>query len=268
MKELAVIYMVAGISSRFEGKAKQLAKVGPQGETLIEYSLKQALSAGFNKIIFIVGEKTEKPFKELFGNQYQGIPIEYAFQKYDPEKRDKPWGTLDALCQIRNIINSPFIVCNGDDIYGKESFKLLYQHLQQHQTSATLGYKLQNVLPDKGFVNRGIFKIQNNKVISIDETFNISKENLSEKNLTSDSLCSMNIFALPQNNLKDLDLILTKFKEEHNGDKKIESLLPVELTNLIKENKLIMEIYPTPEKWYGLTNPEDELILKEQLKNI
>jgi NDP-sugar pyrophosphorylase family protein len=268
MKELEIVYMVAGMSSRFNGKVKQLAKIGPQGETLIEYSLKQALSAGFDKIIFIVGEKTEKPFKELFGNQYQGIPVEYVFQKYDSEKRDKPWGTLDALCQIKDIIKSPFIVCNGDDIYGKESFKLLYQHLQQHQTSATLGYKLQNVLPDKGFVNRGIFKIQNNKVISIDEVFDISKENLNSKNLTSDSLCSMNIFALHPNNLEDLNQILIKFKESNKEDRKIESLLPVELTNLIKENKLIMAIYPTPEKWYGLTNPEDELVLKEELKNI
>jgi len=268
MKELEIVYMVAGMSSRFNGKVKQLAKIGPQGETLIEYSLKQALSAGFDKIIFIVGEKTEKPFKELFGNQYQGIPVEYVFQKFNPEKRDKPWGTLDALCQIKDIIKSPFIVCNGDDIYGKESFKLLYQHLQQHQTSATLGYKLQNVLPDKGFVNRGIFKIQNNKVISIDEVFDISKENLNSKNLTSDSLCSMNIFALHPNNLEDLNQILIKFKESNKEDRKIESLLPVELTNLIKENKLIMAIYPTPEKWYGLTNPEDELVLKEELKNI
>src|SRR3989344_9452907 len=98
MMELALVYMVAGLSKRFGGKPKGLAKVGPNGETLLEYSLNQALPAGFTKIIFIVGEKTERLFKEKFGNSYKGVPIEYAMQEYDSAKRDKPWGTADALC--------------------------------------------------------------------------------------------------------------------------------------------------------------------------
>ena len=239
MKDIALVYMVAGISSRFKGKIKQFAKIGPEGETLIEYSLNQALPAGFSKIIFIVGNLTEKPFKEMFGDNYKGIPIKYVLQKYNPLLRDKPWGTLDALCKINEIIDSPFIVCNGDDIYGKKSFKLLYDHLQENQTGATIGYSLENVIPEKGTVNRGIFEIKENKVVSIKEVFDITKENLISKNLNQDSLCSMNIFALYPKTLTYLEEILVQFKEKHKEDRKIESLLPVELTNLIKNNKLI-----------------------------
>src|SRR3989344_8953487 len=108
MKNVAIVYMVAGMSSRFGGKIKQFAKVGPNDETLIEISLNQALKAGFSKIIFIVGNLTEAPFKEKFGNEYNGIPIEYAYQIFNPEKRDKQWGTLDAVCSIKEIIKTPF----------------------------------------------------------------------------------------------------------------------------------------------------------------
>jgi len=267
MKNIALVYMVAGISSRFKGKIKQFAKVGPNNETLIEYSLNQALPAGFNKIIFIVGNLTEKPFKEMFGEEYKGIPIEYALQKYDLSIRDKPWGTLDALCQTRNVINTPFIVCNGDDLYGKESFKILYNHLQEKNIGATLGYKLGNVLSEKGTENRGIFKIQDNNVASIKEIFNISKENLIFKGFNKDSLCSMNIFALQPETLNYLTKILSNFKQEHKGNRKIEALLPAGLTNLIKNNQLTMKIYSTPDKWIGITNPEDETIVKNILKN-
>lgn len=118
-KEIALVYMVAGISSRFMGKIKHFAIVGSRGETLIEYSLKQALPSGFSKIIFIVGNKTEKPFREKFGNSYNGIPVYYALQFYDESLRDKPWGTTDALCSIKSLIDCPFVICNGDDLYGK-----------------------------------------------------------------------------------------------------------------------------------------------------
>jgi dTDP-glucose pyrophosphorylase len=123
MKEVAIVYLVAGISSRFGGKIKQFAVVGSNGETLIEYSMNQAIKAGFNKIIFIVGNSTEKPFKEKFKDSYKGIEIKYAHQLYDPKERDKPWGTCDAICSAKNLINGAFVVCNGDDIYGEKPFR-------------------------------------------------------------------------------------------------------------------------------------------------
>lgn len=266
-KDIALVYMVAGISSRFGGKIKQFAKV-TDNETLIEYSLNQALKAGFTKIVFIVGNKTEQPFKEMFGDNYKMIPISYCSQKYNENERDKPWGTVDALSSIKDSINCPFVVCNGDDIYGENTFKILSKHLKNKNSCATIGYRLGNVLPENGSVNRGIFQVKNNKVLSVKEELGITKANLEEKILSEESLCSMNIFALYPEVINELSDILIKFKKEHKGDRKIECLLPNELNKLIEQKKIIMKIYKTPDKWFGVTNPEDEEIIKKQLESL
>jgi len=271
-KDIAIVYMVAGLSSRFGGKIKQFAKVGPKEETLIEYSLNQALSAGFNKIIFIVGEKTEQGFKEMFGNSYKEIAVYYAFQNYDKEKRDRPWGTADALCSAKDIIDCPFVVCNGDDIYGKKVFEIFIKHLKKQdsenkKTSATIGYKLGKVLSEDGSVNRGIFQIDSeNNVKSIKEVFDITKENLSLKNLSENDLCSMNIFAFHPEVLSLLNDKLLEFKKEYAEDRRAECLLPNEISGLIEKEKKIIEIYSTDEKWLGITRPEDETKVKEILR--
>ena len=262
--EIALVYMAAGISSRFGGKIKQFVKVGPNQETLIEYSLKKALPAGFTKIIFIVGNKTEQPFREKFGTSYKGIPVEYALQTYDEKLRDKPWGTTDALCSLKDL-DCPFVICNGDDLYGSSTFQQLVNHLKTKETCATIGIRLLEMLPDKGNVIRGIFEVENNKVKSIIETYDINKENLYSKGLNKESLANMNIFALTPQVLDELNKILQNFKQIHKGDRKIECLLPVEISNLIKTNKITLEIYSTTEKWLGITNPEDEEIVRNNL---
>jgi dTDP-glucose pyrophosphorylase len=264
--DLAVVYMVAGMSSRFGGKIKQFAKVGPNGETLIEHSLNQAIKAGFNKIVFIVGEKTKQPFLEMFGESFRGIKVDYAFQYFNPQERDKPFGTVDALCSIENVVNCPFVICNGDDIYGESTFKLLANHLKNNSNSATVGYFLGKTLPDKGTTNRGIFSIDKNYVVDIKEVFNIEKENLKKDSLTEKSLCSMNIFALHQDIISKLKIILDEFKIKNKDDRKIECLLPVEIANLIKAGEIKMNIYASIDPWFGVTNPQDEEIVKNQIK--
>jgi len=257
-KEIALVYMVAGLSNRFEGKIKQLAQVGPEGETLIECSLNQALPAGFTKIIFIVGEKTETAFKEKFGSIYKGRKVEYVFQGYDKSKRDKPWGTTDAVCSLIGKVNCPFVVCNGDDLYGFDAFKQLVGHLKEDRGCATAGYLLGKVIPENGFVNRGIFVIRDELVKSIKEEVGLSRENLAEKGLNENSLCSMNIFALTPSVLDYLNLILDRFKEEFRDDRNIECYLPEQLGRLIQRGMIRIAIYPTDEIWIGITNPEDE----------
>lgn len=266
-KDIAVVYMVAGISNRFGGKIKQFAKV-TETETLIEYSLSQALKAGFTKIVFIVGNKTEQPFKEMFGDNYKGIPAYYIFQKFDSKERDKPWGTVDALCSAKDLLNCPFVVCNGDDIYGEEAFKVLTKHLKKESCGAAIGYRLGEVLSEEGSVNRGIFKINNDSVISMEEMLNISRENIQEKNLSEDSLCGMNLFAFHPEILEKLSNRLTKFKEEYKDNKDVECLLSRELNNLIKSGEIIIRVYQTNEKWFGITNPGDELAIKKQLESV
>ena len=266
-KEISLVYMVAGMSSRFGWKIKQFSKVWPDNTTLIEYSLKQALPAGFSKIIFIVGKMTELPFKEMFWNDYKWIPVEYALQKFDETRRDRPRWTVDALCSAKNNIDWSFVVCNGDDIYGSESFKILYNHLEKSEYSATLWYILGNVIPDEWSTNRGIFKVDlDNNVTDIKEIIWIEKNKLTEIWLKTEDLCSMNIFWLSKSALEWLYTILNTFKTNNMWDRRIECYLPVEISNLIKEEWLKMKLYPTPDTRFWVTNPEDEEIVKKQIE--
>ncbi|MFH1592584.1 MAG: sugar phosphate nucleotidyltransferase [Candidatus Woesearchaeota archaeon] len=265
-QDIALIYMVAGISSRFHGKIKQFAKVGPNEENMIEYSLKQALPARFTKIIFIVGTKTEEPFRKLFGDSYMEIPVFYAQQHFDPNTRDRPWGTVDALCSAKDIIDCPFVVCNGDDLYGKNAFRTLVNHLRVHKEAATIGYQLINVLPETGKTNRGIFQIDpNNNIKTLTEVLDVEKSDLNSKGLKPDDLCSMNIFGLHPETLHLLNSKLESFKEKHKEDRKKECLLPNELSKLINKQQLVMRLYLTKDQWFGITNPEDEEIVREAL---
>jgi len=268
-KEIAVVYMVAGIGSRFGKGIKQFAKVGPNNETLIELSINQAVRAGISKIIFIVGNLTEKPFKEKFRNSYKEVPIIYAAQKFDPEKRDKPWGTGDALLAAKPYIDCPFIICNGDDLYGEQTFKILINHiLNQEKTGATIGYKLKQALSNSGAVNKGIFQLNpDNTIKSITEFQGITRENLKKRGLKEEDFCSHNIFALYPEILDSIEENVEKFKQEHKEDRKIECFLPTELNRLISERKLKLKCYSTPEKWINVTNRKDEAEVREKLKN-
>lgn len=266
---ITIVYIVAGLSSRFGGKIKQFAKVGPNGETLIEYSVNQAINEGVEKIVFVVGEKTEQGFKEMFGNNYKNIPVEYGFQRYDKELRDKPWGTADAMCCAKDLIDDWFIVCTGDDIYGKNTFKILINHIKENQECATIGCKLINGVPKTGSVNRGIFTLDKDfYVIDIVETFNIEKSKIQEMGLEFDTLCSPSIFALNPNELNLINSSCEKFKQEHSNDRKKECLLPVEISNLIKQNKLKLKLLIMPDLWFSVTNPEDEEVVRNKLKDL
>jgi dTDP-glucose pyrophosphorylase len=264
-KEIAIVFMVAGVSSRFGGKIKQFAMV-TENETFIEFSLNQALKAGFNKIVFVVGNKTEQVFKEKFGNSYKNIPIQYALQTYDSEVRDRPWGTGDAACSIKNIINCPFVICNGDDIYGEKTFQTLYNHLQENNEEATIGYKLIETLPDTCKRNMGIFQIKDNYVQSMEEVYNIDKFDLKATNSNPDDLSSMNIYALHPEIIHLMNRKLELFKEQHRNDRKAEALIQHLLTSLIQENKMKMKIYPSSEKTFGITKPGDEEVAKNIIK--
>ncbi|MFH1802014.1 MAG: sugar phosphate nucleotidyltransferase [archaeon] len=263
--EKAVVYMVAGMSSRFGGKVKQFAEVGENGETLMEVSMQQALAGGASKIIFVVGNKTEILFKEKFGDSYQGVPVSYAYQKFDEAERDKPWGTTDALCAAREVVDCPFVVCNGDDLYGENSIKDLFDCLDG-EDEGTVGFQLGKVVPEEGGVNRAIFTEEGGYVMSLVEEFGIEMSKLSGRGLSGESLCSMNIFGLHPGVLDMLQQKLMAFKKAHAGDRKAESILPGDLSELINEGKIKMKLFPARDKWIGITNPGDEAAVREFLK--
>ena len=262
-KKTAIVYLAAGISSRFSGKIKSLAEVGQNRETLMEISMKQAIPF-FSEIIIIIGDKTE-PIKNYFRNEFRGVPIFYAKQIYDEKERDKPWGTVDALCSAKELIDCDFVVCNGDDLYGTNAFNILAEHLKKNEEDATLGYRLSETLPENGAVNRGIFQIENDYVNEIKEIKNIDKKNLNLFGLKEDELCSMNIFALKKESLNYLNEKLAEFKEKNRNDRKIECYLSEEISKLINEEKMKMKMYNCGEKWLGITNPGDEEIVKREL---
>jgi NDP-sugar pyrophosphorylase family protein len=268
-KNIAIVYMVAGMSSRFGGKVKQFARVGPDGETLIEYSLGQAIRAGFNKIIFIVGDMTEGPFREMFGDEYKGLPVSYARQEFDSEIRDKPWGTTDAVCSAEEFIDCPFVVCNGDDLYGENNFRMLVEHLRNKGGGATIGYRLWDMLPNDGSVNRGIFDVdEDGNVVGLKEVLGIEKSRLDEIGLSKDDSCSMNVFGLPVEAVGMLKNELDKFKTDHVGDRKAECLLPEEVSRILKGGELEMKVYPAIDMWFGVTRPEDVESVRDELKKL
>ncbi len=243
MQNITLVYPLAGLSSRFKGKIKQLEKIGTNNETLLEYSIKQALPAGFTEIIFIVGEKTEQAFRQTFGNSYNNVPIKYAKQTFNPKTRDKPWGTADAACTILPIIKNPFIICNGDDIYSAEVFRILVDHLKEFpEQNAAIGYPLENTFIQTTKGNRGMFTTnENNEVRKIVETLGIEKDSYHKLNLSPEDLSSMNIWALTPKTLSLLNEQLKKFKEQNKDSRTAECGLPTELSNLCEKNKIKMK---------------------------
>lgn len=268
MKEIGLVYMVAGLSARFGGKNKSFAAVGPKGETLIEYSLACALKSKFTRIVFIVGNATEHAFREKFGSNYNGIPVLYAKQTYDEKERDRPWGATDAITSAKEIINFPFVVCNGDDIYGEETFRALYNHLAETETeNATVGYFLRNVLPAKGSCNRAIISVDDSGYMSdIDEIFGIEREKIADKGLNEGNLCSMNIFAFVPEVLAPLHSKVEDFKERNRADRKAEYPLPVALSELLREKRVRIRLYGTSSRCPGVSWTGDEIIVREELE--
>ena len=208
MKETALVIMAAGIGSRFGGGIKQLAPVGPSGEIIMDYSIHDAIEAGFNKVVFIIRKALEKDFKEIIGNRIEKqIPVIYAYQELNAlpegyevtEGRTKPWGTGQAVLMVKGLIDCPFLVINADDYYGKEGFRIIHEYLVQGGTSCMAGFVLKNTLSDHGGVTRGVCKMDaDNNLTEVDDTKNIVKTadgaEADGKVLDCNSLVSMNIW--------------------------------------------------------------------------
>lgn len=271
-KKISVVYMVAGLSSRFGGKIKSLVQVGPNNEALIEVSMQQAIKAGFNKIVFVVGNSTEKAFREKFGNSFKfkgkTIPVFYAKQNFDPSERDKPWGSCEAAVSAKPFLKEPFVVCNGDDIYGEEAFQLAVNWIKKNNSPAIVAYELRNVLPEKGSNNRGIISLdKKGNIEKIAEILNIEKSALAEKGLKENDLCSMNFYGLLPETLSLLEKRLLEFKSAHKEDRKAECYLPAELSNLIKQKNVSIKLLKTNYKPIGITNPGDEETVRAALSS-
>lgn len=283
MKKTALVIMAAGIGSRFGKGIKQLAPVGPNGEIIMDYSIHDALEAGFNKVVFIIRKDIEEEFRTVIGNRIEKITeVEYAFQALEdlpegfekPEDRTKPWGTGQAVLAARKVLSEPFMVINADDYYGKEAYVKVHDYLVQEQEAdgvmhiCMAGFRLGNTLSDNGSVTRGICHIEDGALTGVTETHDIYKtesgaETRSEEGqaeeLDVNSLVSMNMWGLTPEFMDVLEKGFVEFLSEIKpGDIKKEYLLPEMIDRLIKAGKAKVDVLETKDTWFGVTYQEDK----------
>lgn len=286
-----LLIMAAGIGSRFGGGIKQLAPVGPNGEIIMDYSIHDAIEAGFNKIVFIIRRDIEADFKEVIGDRIEalcsrlGVEVGYAFQSLDnipegvsvPEGRTKPWGTGQAVLIAKDLINEPFAVINADDYYGKEAFVKIHNFLTSEIKAngfCMAGFVLKNTLSDNGGVTRGICKMDDNGYLTdVVETHDIVKtaDGAASNGTVIDieSLVSMNMWGLAP---EYMDMLKTGFadffKTVDANPLKAEYLLPIHIGQLLRENKVTVKVLSTPDKWFGVTYQEDKDFVIESFKKL
>ena len=294
MKKTALVIMAAGIGSRFGKGIKQLAPVGPKGEIIMDYSIHDALEAGFNKVVFIIRKDLEDEFKKVIGDRISNITeVAYAFQEIDdlpgnftkPADRTKPWGTGHAVLAAKKVLSEPFAVINADDYYGKEAYVKVHDYLvQDHPQDGPMhicmaGFRLGNTLSDNGGVTRGVCVVdENGNLTGVNETKNIvktaegagvEKEDGTVDPIDKNSLVSMNMWGLTPEFMETLEKGFVEFlggiKE---GDIKKEYLLPELIDQLIHSGKAAVDVLETKDEWFGVTYQEDKASVQAAFKKL
>jgi len=272
MRDISLLIMAAGMGSRYGG-LKQLDQVGPNGETIIDYSVYDAIKAGFTKIVFIIRDDFESQFKSQITNKYLDlIDLEFAYQDINylpsgfspPTNREKPWGTGHAILSAKTYINEPFVVINGDDFYGRESFKTIadyYQTEENHFSMVT--FRLENTLSIFGGVTRGLCTIIDEKLNTVVETSNLEKNNngVSSDNgelLKGDEPVSMNMWGFTPILFDYLEEKFINFLKEEGSELKSEYLIPSVINDLIQAGDESVHILNSSESWFGVTYKEDK----------
>ena len=295
MKDTALVIMAAGIGSRFGGGIKQLEPVGPGGEIIMDYSIHDAMEAGFNKVIFIIRRDLEKDFKEIIGHRIEKLlPVEYAYQELQDlpagyevtPGRTKPWGTGQAVLSVKGMVDGPFLVINADDYYGREGFRRIHDYMAEHMDSQSEiydicmgGFVLSNTLSDNGTVTRGVCQVDGDGFLTnVTETYNIqmkedglhaTNESGAPVTINPSQPVSMNMWGLPASFIQELEkgfpVFLDSLKE---GDIKSEYLLPKIIDNLVQNKKARVTVLDTPDKWFGVTYREDKQAVTDAIRGL
>ncbi|WP_153798034.1 sugar phosphate nucleotidyltransferase [Foetidibacter luteolus] len=285
MQQPTLVILAAGMASRY-GSMKQTQSFGPSGETIMDYSIYDAIKAGFKKVVFIIREDFAENFKAIFEPKLAGkIETAYVYQQLDkfvgdrviPTERVKPWGTAHAILCCKGTVNEPFAVINADDFYGADSFVKAYQFLTTHcnpTTYAVVGYELENTLSENGSVSRGVISINDkNEMTAIDERLKIFKDGsriVYEENnvlteLPSDTKVSMNFFCFDSNFIDLCEKEFDSFLDANIQDPKSEFLMPKMADHFIKTGQGVIEIVPTSSKWFGVTYKEDAPVVQANI---
>lgn len=288
--DTALVIMAAGIGSRFGGGIKQLESVGPNGEIIMDYSIHDALEAGFNKIVFIIRRDIEADFRAIIGDRIEavcakrGVEVAYAFQSLDavpegvtvPEGRTKPWGTGQAVLAARDVVDRPFVVINADDYYGKEAFVKLHAFLSEGgEDYAMAGFILKNTLSKNGGVTRGVCQMDEKGFLTnVVETSNIVKTDdgaaVDGVSVDAESLVSMNMWGLRP---EFMELLEQGFREFFQGAAKenplkAEYLLPIYVGQLLQQGRVNVRVLQTGDKWFGVTYREDKPAVTESFRRL
>ena len=295
MQKPALVVMAAGMGSRYGG-LKQIDPVGRHGEIIMDYSLYDALEAGFEKVVFIINRKIEKDFYEVIGKRAEKhMEVRYVFQQPDamlpagfsvPEDRVKPWGTAHALLCCKNDVNEPFAAINADDYYGKRAFKVLYDYLQNAKDGAKadfsmVGYLAKNTLTEHGSVARGVCEVdQNGELVNIVERLKIFKtpegpaytedDGQTFVHFPEDNLVSMNFFGFTPALFPALEARFPEFLADamEKNPLKGEFLIPQEVGRMLQAGRASVRVLSSPDRWYGVTYREDKPEVMQALSDL
>lgn len=286
-----LLILAAGMGSRYGG-LKQIDPMGPNGETLLDYSLRDARKAGFDKVVFVIRKDFEKVFREKVGARYEDMfEIEYAFQSLDdlpagfsvPEGRTKPWGTAHAIRAARDCIDGPFVAINADDYYGADAYTRIHNHLTQMNPAdagdmCMVGYPLRNTLSKHGSVNRGICRLKGYLLESVEEHTGIGEDvegtiqgdNLAGERIAIDgeALVSMNFWGFTPAFFQPLEAHFTAFLKDRGDEPKSECYIPTVVDDLIRAGQARCVVLPTTGAWFGVTYPEDKAFVQERLTKV
>ncbi len=284
--DLTLVVLAAGMGSRYGG-LKQLDPVGPSGEIILDYSVRDALLAGFTKVVFVIRREMLEQFRDSVGVRYEGtIPVGYAFQELEPLPggrvspvgRTKPWGTGHAVLSAKPVVRGPFAVINADDYYGPGGFVKLALFLQASEQGqyAMVGYRLDKTLSDHGSVSRGICQSdRGGYLVDITERTAIVRrdgsiiaEGTTPVSLSGDEPTSMNFWGFTSDLFSRLERLFEEFLEERGEDSKAEFYLPAAVSDLIASGEVTVKLLQTNDPWYGLTYPEDRPLVVEALAGL
>ena len=289
MKDITLVIMAAGMGSRYGG-LKQIDPIGANGEIILDYSVYDAIEAGFDKVVFVIKHEIEEDFKEIMQGKYENkIKVEYAFQDINnlpegysvPEGRTKPWGTGHAVLSCDGIVDGPFAVINADDYYGKETFRLIYNELKENKNDnefCMVGFKIENTLTENGHVARGVCQtnaegyltdiVERTKIAIRDGKIMFTEDDgESWTELQRGSTVSMNCWGFSCMMMSELKKRFSAFLDRNKDNMlKCEYFLPFVVDDLLKEGKISVKVMDTTEKWYGVTYKEDKQAVVDAIR--
>lgn len=294
MKKPVLVIMAAGMGSRYGG-LKQIDPIDPQGHIIMDFSIYDAVKAGFEKVVFIIKKANEQAFKESIGDRIsKKVQVEYVYQELDklpegyqaPEGREKPFGTGHAVLCCKDVIDGPFAVINADDYYGRHAYQAIYDYLTGHQDDekyrfAMVGYALKNTLTENGHVARGICETDEQGFLTqIVERTQIEKHGdiaeftedggVSFRKIAMDSVASMNFWGFSEALLGELEAGFVQFLQEElpKNPMKAEYFLPFAVDRLLKEGKASVQVLNSQDKWYGVTYKEDKKMVVDAIAGL